>query len=71
VFEDPSPLHPLAILLLKCFHHLFPEEIHSVLPQKRDIQHHIDLIPRAILPNKLAYIMKTKDIMEIQRQVKE
>ena len=42
--EDPSPLHLLAISLLKRFHHLFPEEIPSELPPKRDIQNHIDLI---------------------------
>jgi len=41
------------------------------LPPKRDIQHHIDLIPGSILPNKPAYRRNPKETMEIQRQVKE
>jgi len=41
------------------------------LPLKRDIQHHIDLVPGSILPNKLAYRMNPKDTMEIQRQDEE
>jgi len=47
---------------------LFPKEILSL---RRDIQHHIDLIPGAILPNNAAYRMNQKDTMEIQRQVEE
>jgi len=69
--EKPPRLHPLGISLLKYFHHLFPEEIPSGLPPKRDIEHHIDLIPGAILANKLAYKMNSKDTMEIQRQVED
>ena len=41
------------------------------LPPKRDIHHHINLIPCSILPNKLAYRMNPKETMEIQRQVEE
>ena len=57
--------------LLQTFAHVFPNEIPTGLPPKRDIQHHIDLIPRAVLPNKLAYRMNPKDTEEIQRQVEE
>jgi len=57
--------------LLKQFQHLFPEGIPSGLSPKRNIQHHIDLIPGARLPNKRAYIMNPKDTMDVQRQVKE
>jgi len=64
-------LHPLATKLLKEFSHVFPEEIPSGLPPQRSIQHHIDLIPGAILPNKPAYRMNPKDTLEIQRQVEE
>jgi len=42
-----------------------------VFTLKRDILDHIDLIPGAIFPNKLAYRMNRKDTMEIQRQVEE
>ena len=41
------------------------------LPPKRDIQHHIDLVPGSILLNKLAYMMNLKETVEIERQVKE
>jgi len=69
--ESPPLTHPLAISLLKKYSYLFPEEIPSGLPPKREIQHHIDLIPGAILPNKPAYRMNPKDTMEVQRQVEE
>ena len=57
--------------LLRAFAHAFPDEIPAGLPPKRDIQHHIDLVPGAILPNKLAYRMNPKDTDEIQWQVEE
>ena len=63
--------HPLSIALLKLYSHVFPEEIPSGLPPKRSIQHHINLVPGAILPNKLAYRMNPKETMEMQRQVEE
>ena len=69
--ETETPLHPLASQLLKEFAHVFPEEIPSGLPPQRSIQHHIDLIPGAVLPNKPAYRMNPKDTLEIQRQVEE
>jgi len=60
--ETPSPTHPLAIALLK---YVFLEEIPPRMPPKRSIQHHIDLISGAILPNKTAYRMNPKETMEI------
>ena len=69
--ETPTPSHPLAISLLEKFSHVFPEEIPPGLPPQRTIQHHIDLIPGSILPNKPAYRMNPKETMEIQRQVEE
>jgi len=53
--ETEAPLHPLASQLLKKNFHVFPEEIPSGVPPQRSIQHRIELIPGAILPNKLAY----------------
>ena len=41
------------------------------LPPKRDVQHHIDLIPDSIVPSKPAYKMNPKETMEIQWQVEE
>jgi len=71
--EEPKitlPSHPLPSSLLKHSNHMFPKGIPSALSSKRDIQHHIDLIPGFVLPNKPSYRMNPKDTMEIQRQVK-
>jgi len=59
--ETPIATHPLAIVLLKQYTHVFPEEIPSGLPLKRSIQHHIDLIAGAILANKPTYGMNPKE----------
>ena len=48
-----------------------PEEIPHGLPPMKDIKHHIDLVPGAILPNKAAYRMSPKEHEELQRQVDE
>ena len=45
----------------------FPNE----LPPKRSISHHIDIIHRASLPNKIAYRMTPQENVEIQNQVQE
>ena len=63
--------HPIAKSLIQKLCHLFLEEIPTGLPLKRDIQHHIDLIPGSILPNKPAYRMNPKETTEIQGQVED
>jgi len=65
--ENVMPTHPIAKTLIEKFYHVFPEEIPTSLPPKRDIQHHIYLILGSILPNKPAYRMNPKDTNEIQR----
>jgi len=65
VIQAENPPHPLATQLVRTFTHIFPEELPSDLPPPRAIQHHIDLISEAILPNKPAYRMNPKDTMEI------
>jgi len=64
--EPFKPIHPLAVSLLKRFAHLYHAEIPTGLPRKRDIQRQIDLIPRAVLPNKPDYRVNSKDTMKIQ-----
>jgi len=61
----------MVVALLAKFTHVFPEEIPSGLPPRRSIQHHIDLIPGAILPNKPAHRMNPTETREIHRQVEE
>ena len=41
--------------LLHEFHDIVVDELPSDFPPKRSISHHIDLIPREILPNKVVY----------------
>ena len=60
-FEFPWPSHPIAKSMLMRFSHIFLEEIPTGLPLKLDIQHHIDLMPESILPNKPAYQINSKD----------
>jgi len=52
--------HPLVVALLHAYAHVFLEEIPAGLPTKRDIPDLIDLIPGAILPNKLAHRITQK-----------
>ncbi|XP_048235646.1 uncharacterized protein LOC125371163 [Ricinus communis] len=49
----------------------FPEEMPSGLPPQREIEHQIDFIPRASIPNRPAYRSNPEEIKELQRQVEE
>ncbi|XP_019435361.1 PREDICTED: uncharacterized protein LOC109341845, partial [Lupinus angustifolius] len=55
----------------KNFNDVFPEEVPSGLPPLRGIEHHIDLIPGASLPNRPAYRSNPQETNEIQKQVEE
>jgi hypothetical protein len=55
--------------LLQDFSHVFPQELPSVLPPMRDIQHRIDLVLGASLPNCPAYRMNATEYNELNRQV--
>ena len=56
---------------LEEFREVFPVELPSGLPSKRSIQHHIDLVLGASLPNFSHYRMHPKDHEELQRQIEE
>jgi hypothetical protein len=53
------------------FADVFLEELPKGLPPIREIEHQIDLVPRASLPNQPTYICNLEEAKEIQRQVGE
>jgi hypothetical protein len=57
--------------LLQKFADLTTEELPQSLPPLRDIQHAIDLVPGASLPNLPAYRMSPEEHLELQRQVQD
>ena len=67
----PSSLPSVVLDLLQDFEDVFPDEIPAGLPPLRGIEHQIDLVPGASLPNHLAYRTNPEETKEIQRQVKE
>ena len=66
-FEVPSSVKTL----LQDFQDIFPPNVPSGLPPLRGIEHQIDLIPGAYLPNRPAYRSNPQETKEIQRQVDE
>ena len=69
--EEEIPIHPLAQPLIHEFKDVFPEDLPPGLPPLRGIEHHIDLLPGAALPNKPAYRCNPMETKELQRQVQE
>ncbi|XP_057248330.1 uncharacterized protein LOC130590280 [Beta vulgaris subsp. vulgaris] len=53
------------------FKDVFPEELPQGLPPLRGIEHAIDLVPGAPLPNKPAYRCDPSASRELQRQIEE
>nr|XP_027098877.1 uncharacterized protein LOC113718156 [Coffea arabica] len=57
--------------LLQEYADVFPEDFPSGLPPLRGIEHQIDFIPGASLPNRPAYKSNPEETKELQRQVDE
>jgi len=58
-------------VLLQEFEDVFPDDIPSSLPPIRGIEHQIDFVPRASIPNKPTYRSNPEEIKKLQRQVGE
>jgi hypothetical protein len=70
--EDITAPLPYAITnFLQEFKDAFPAEIPSGLPSLRGIEHQIDFIPGASLPNRATYRTNSEEMKEIQRQVQK
>ncbi|KAH9724620.1 hypothetical protein KPL70_007553 [Citrus sinensis] len=55
----------------KDFDDVFPNEVPNGLPPIRGIEHQIDLVPKATIPNIPAYRSNPEETKELQRQVEE
>ena len=61
----------ICVSLLQDFKDIFPDKIPSGLPPIRGIEHQIDLVPRASVPNQLAYRINHDEIKKTINQVEE
>ena len=69
-FEDMPPSLPPAVAnILQEFVDVFPDDVPPGLPPIRGIEHQIDLIPGASLPNRAPYRTNPEETKEIQRQI--
>ena len=67
--NDMTPL-PIGVShVLQDFDDVFPDEVPAGLPPLRGIEHQIDLIPGASLPNRAPYRTNPEETKEIQKQV--
>ena len=72
VTSDLTNTLPSSIVsLLQEYEDVFPDEIPNGLPPIRGIEHQIDLVPGAPLPNRPAYKMGPDETKELQRQIEE
>ena len=60
-----------SLVVLQKFEDVFPEEVPSRLPPITGIEHQIDFIPGAVIPNRPTYRSNPKETKELQRQVEE
>ena len=60
---------PAVSNLLQEYADVFPKDLPPGLPPLRGIEHQIDLIPGAQLPNRAPYRTNPDETKEIQRQV--
>ena len=64
-------LPPAVANVLQEYSDVFPSEVPAGLPPLRGIEHQIDLIPGAVLPNRAPSRTNLEETKEIQRQVQE
>ena len=67
----PLPMPPAVADLLQEYGDVFPKEIPPGLPPIQGIEHQIDLIPGASLPNHAPYRTNPEETKEIACQVQD
>jgi hypothetical protein len=67
----PSTSPSVVFDVLQEYEDVFPEKVPLGLPPKRGIEHQIDLVLSASLPNHAPYLTNLEETKEIQRQVQE
>jgi len=71
ISEEVKPLHPFAQSLSRELDDVFPNDLPPMLRPIRGIEHQINLLLGAFLPNKSAYRCNPNELKELQRQVQE
>lgn len=65
----PQPIPPILMEfspILQEFHDLFLNELHAGLTPLRDIQHHIYLVPKAVISDRAHYCMSPKEVVNMK-----
>ena len=71
-FKEQDKEYPINVRkILDDFSNLWSTELPNQLPPMRDVQHAIDMIPGASLPNLPTYRMNPTEHVELKRQVDE
>ena len=66
-----SALPSCILSVLQEFQDVMPDELPDGLPPLRGIEHQIDFVPGASLPNRAAYRTSPEETKELQKQVQE
>ncbi|XP_057951001.1 uncharacterized protein LOC131145835, partial [Malania oleifera] len=69
--ELDESLPSVVVSLLQEYDDVFPNEVPSGLPPLRGIEHQIDFVPGAAIPNRPTYRSNPEETKELQRQVEE
>ena len=64
-------LPSVVVSLLQEYEDVFPNDVPSGLPPIRGIEHQINFVPGATIPNRPAYRSNPEETKELQRQVEE
>ena len=67
--ELDESLPSVIVSLLQEYEDVFPNDVPSGLPPVRGIEHQIDFVPSATIPNRPAYRSNPEETKELQRQV--